>query len=254
MTTSYTNSLSPRERFRFTAQFSEQAGLFADMLDAMKNLLALTSTLTVEERELLAVAYTGVTQPRRTAWQALTKLIAKEEQKGNTEQLALLRRRCASLETELSQIYQEIINFIDTKLVPSGDFEADVFYLTMKGNYYAHICEYTSGADQFAARDKSTKAYMAGQIIAEKNLSATHPVRLSVIFRFAELYYNYFGDPAKAHSVAKLAFDDAIADIDKCLEEHYNLSTSIMDKMRDRMTVWKSELESSEIIDEESGS
>lgn len=254
MTTSYTNSLSPRERFRFTAQFSEQAELFADMLDAMKNLLALTSTLTVDERELLAVAYTGVTQPRRNAWQAMTKLIAKEERKGNTEQLALLRGRRVSLETELSQIYQEIINFIDTKLVPSGDFEADVFYLTMKGNYYAHICEYASGAEQVAARDKSTKAYLAGQIIAEKNLSATHPARLSVVFRFSELYYNYFGDPAKAHSLAKAAFDDAMGDIDKCLEEHYKLSTSIMDKMRDRMTVWKSELEEPGIIDEESGS
>jgi len=254
MTTSYTNSLSPRERFRFTAQFSEQAGLFADMLDAMKNLLALTSTLTVEERELLAVAYTGVTQPRRTAWQALTKLIAKEEQKGNTEQLALLRRRCASLETELSQIYQEIINFIDTKLVPAGDFEADVFYLTMKGNYYARMCEYTSGPEQTSLRGKATNAYMAGKTIAEKDLSATHPIRLSVAFRISELYYKYYNDPANAVNLSTGAFNDAIADMDKCLEEHYKLSTTIMQQMRDSAAVWKSELEASGDIAEESGS
>ena len=114
MTTSYTNSLSPRERFRFTAQFSEQAELFADMLDAMKNLLALTSTLTVDERELLAVATRGHAAPEN-AWQAMTKLIAREERKGNTEQLALLRDAVSAL--RLSSL--KSIKRSSTSLTPS---------------------------------------------------------------------------------------------------------------------------------------
>jgi 14-3-3 protein epsilon len=43
--------------------------------------------------------------------------------------------------------------------------------------------------------------------------------------------------------LAKQAFDDAIADIEKIEEENYKDSTTIMQLIRDNLTLWTQELE-----------
>lgn len=49
-------------------------------------------------------------------------------------------------------------------------------------------------------------------------------------------------DPNTACNLAKSAFDDAIADIEKIDETVYKDSTTIMQLIRDNLTLWTSEL------------
>jgi 14-3-3 protein epsilon len=56
-------------------------------------------------------------------------------------------------------------------------------------------------------------------------------------------YYKVLNDPGKACQMAKQAFDDAIADIEQIDEDLYKDATTIMQLIRDNLTLWTSELE-----------
>ena len=48
-------------------------------------------------------------------------------------------------------------------------------------------------------------------------------------------------DHEKACSLAKTAFDDAIAELDNLQEDNYKDSTLIMQLLRDNLTLWTSD-------------
>lgn len=60
---------------------------------------------------------------------------------------------------------------------------------------------------------------------------------------FSVFYYEVKNDPAKACQLAKQAFDDAIANIDEIEEDQYKDATTIMQLIRDNLTLWTGEIE-----------
>ena len=57
-------------------------------------------------------------------------------------------------------------------------------------------------------------------------------------------------EPSKACEMAKKAFDDAIANIEDLPENEYKDSTTIMQLIRDNLTLWTSELADEDDDDE----
>ena len=54
------------------------------MVDSMKKVATLNQELTVEERNLLSVAYKNVIGARRASWRIISSIEQKEESKDNT--------------------------------------------------------------------------------------------------------------------------------------------------------------------------
>ena len=69
---------STREEHLYMAKITEQTERFEDMLDAMNKVVHANPDLTVEERNLLSVAYKNTIGSRRTAWRALSSIEKKE--------------------------------------------------------------------------------------------------------------------------------------------------------------------------------
>ena len=65
------------------AKIAEQTERFEDMLEAMNQVVQVNADLTVEERNLLSVAYKNTIGSRRTAWRVLHSIEKKEEAKGS---------------------------------------------------------------------------------------------------------------------------------------------------------------------------
>jgi hypothetical protein len=55
-------------------------------------------------------------------------------------------------------------------------------------------------------------------------------------------YYEILSSPEVACKLAKQAFDNAIADLDGLTEDDYRDSATIMQLLRDNLTLWTSDL------------
>jgi len=112
------------------------------MLEYMKKVINEGKELSVEERNLLSVAFKNSVGSRRTAWRALSSIEAKDEQKGG-KHLTLLKEYKKRIEGELTNLCNEILSLLDKKLVPTATTpESRVFYYKMIGDYHRYTAEY----------------------------------------------------------------------------------------------------------------
>merc|ERR1712113_125857 len=92
------------------------------------------------------------------------------------------------------------------------------------------------------ASESALSAYQAATDVANANLKTTHPIRLGLALNFSVFNYELMNDPTKACQLAKTAFDEAIADIEQLEDDVYKDATTIMQLIRDNLTLWTSEL------------
>jgi len=231
-----------REQYVYMAKLSEQAERYEEMASYMDSLVKTTSELTIEERNLLSVAYKNVIGSLRAAWRIVSSIEQKEEGRKNDEHVTLVREYRAKIETELSEICGCIIKLLDGNLIPSANGgESKVFYLKMKGDYYRYLAEFKVGDDRKSAAEETMLAYKNAQEIALAELPSTHPIRLGLALNFSVFYYEILNAADKACSMAKQAFEEAIAELDTLGEESYKDSTLIMQLLRDNLTLWTSD-------------
>jgi len=200
--------------------------------------------LSVDERNLLSVAYKNVIGSRRAAWRIISSVKDKEESKGNKGNVALISDYIKKVEQELTDISNEVINLLKDNLIPKAEgAEAKVFYHKMVGDYYRYLAEFSSADNRKATADNAMEGYKAASSIAEQELSPTNPIRLGLALNFSVFYYEVMNSPERACSLAKQAFDDAIAELDTLPEDSYKDSTLIMQLLRDNLTLWTSDME-----------
>ncbi|RYO78967.1 hypothetical protein DL766_008845 [Monosporascus sp. MC13-8B] len=225
----------------YLAKLAEQAERYEEMVENMKNVASEDRDLTVEERNLLSVAYKNVIGARRASWRIVTSIEQKEESKGNSSQVGLIKEYRQKIEAELAKICDDILDVLDKHLIPSAKSgESKVFYHKMKGDYHRYLAEFAVGDRRKESADKSLEAYKAATEVAQTELPPTHPIRLGLALNFSVFYYEILNAPDQACHLAKQAFDDAIAELDTLSEESYKDSTLIMQLLRDNLTLWTS--------------
>merc|ERR1711976_825793 len=104
-----------------------------------------------------------------------------------------------------------------------------------------YLAEFKTGAERKEAAESTLLAYKSAQDIATAELPPTHPIRLGLALNFSVFYYEILNTPDRACTLAKQAFDDAIAELDTLSEESYKDSTLIMQLLRDNLTLWTSD-------------
>lgn len=224
------------------AKLAEQAERYDDMAVAMKKVTENGGELNNEERNLLSVAYKNVVGARRSSWRVISSIESKAE---NCERkLMMAKQYREKVEQELQAICKEVLGLLDDFLIPNATAtESKVFYLKMKGDYYRYLAEVAQGDER---KENSQEAYSEAWEIAKHQMQPTHPIRLGLALNFSVFYYEILNAPDKACSLAKLAFDDAIAELDQLNEESYKDSTLIMQLLRDNLTLWTSDAQGAE--------
>jgi len=239
--------MADREVHVYKAKLAEQAERYDEMVEAMKLVAKLDVELTVEERNLLSVAYKNVIGARRASWRIISSIEQKEENKSVEDKVLMIKNYRNAIEKELRDVCQDILDIIDTHLVPSATSgESKVFYYKMKGDYHRYLAEFATGDDRKQAAENSLVAYKAASDIATTDLPPTHPIRLGLALNFSVFYYEILNSPERACKLAKASFDDAIAELDTLSEESYKDSTLIMQLLRDNLTLWTSDMQAEE--------
>lgn len=225
----------------FMAKQAEMAERYDDMCQFMKELVNWCSSqkptkdLTVDERNLLSVAYKNVIGTRRASWRTLH---GETDAKGEDSLIGLYKKQ---VKEELKMTCEDILKLLENILVPnsasSSEGEPRVFYLKMTGDYYRYLAE--SDLDQGHDK-KAQQFYSDAYNLAIDKLQPTHPIRLGLALNFSVCYYEILKQKDKACELAKSAFDQAIVLLDNLPEDLYKDSTLIMQLLRDNLTLWTS--------------
>merc|ERR1712176_1227669 len=231
-----------REKNVYFAKLAEQAERYDEMADYMAKVGSSGSELSVEERNLLSVAYKNAVGSRRAAWRIITSVKQKEKTKGNEEQAKFAKEYCSKVEAELQKICDSILGLLDGNLISKATTgESKVFYQKMKADYYRYIAEFSDGDKKSKAAESARLAYEDAHKVAEKDLAVTHPIRLGLALNYSVFQYEVLSNPDEACKMARTAFEDAIAELDNVAEDSYKDSTLIMQLLRDNLTLWTSD-------------
>jgi len=226
----------------YMAKLAEQAERYDEMVEYMKEFAnQAAGDLSLEERNLLSVAYKNVVGARRASLRIIGSIEAKEKEK-NSSNVQHVSSYKAKVESELNAICNDILGLLEKQLIPKAESapEAIVFYLKMKADYYRYLAEFATGETKDGHSKLAEMAYKEASDKAAQ-LAPTHPIRLGLALNYSVFLYEVQGKSTDACDLAKQAFDDAIAELDTLDEESYKDSTLIMQLLRDNLTLWTSD-------------
>jgi len=229
-----------RKNLVFLVRLAETAERYDDMCKIMRALVEWTNTpnpkadLTIDERNLLSVAYKNVVGARRASWRTLNADEHKDDE--------IVKIYKKQIEKELDVICKDVLDLLQTILLKNSveENESRVFYLKLTADYYRYLAEFApnEGYDH-----KAAEFYQQAMEIANKKLQPTHPIRLGLALNYSVCLYEILKDTKKACELAKNAFDLAISKLDKIDEGSYKDATLIMQLIRDNLTLWTSSQE-----------
>jgi len=149
--------------------------------------------LSVDERNLLSVAYKNVVGTRRASWRIISSIEQKEESKGSDKHVATIREYRQKIESELERVCQDVLDVLDQALIPKAESgESKVFYHKMygslcsttsrlfnkvyrKGDYHRYLAEFASGEKRKVAATAAHEAYKVCQL-SSANQSTRHTI------------------------------------------------------------------------------
>jgi len=234
------------------AKVAEAAERFEDMCTFLHKLVTMkcndNKALTVDERNLLSVAYKNVVGTKRQSWRMLT------QQKFDGLEKEHLEKYTGIIEKELEDICKEVNELLvmTTKVAKEQETEGDedvVFYLKMSGDYNRYLSEFKT--DEIY-RTTAESFYKEAVDVASDKLPETHPTRLGLALNYSVCCYEILQKKDEACNIAKQAFDAAIEKLDTLNDSSYKDSTLIMQLLRDNLTLWTSEKEEEVDQDERS--
>jgi len=140
------SSTHTREELVYLAKLAEQCERY-DEMGSYSTQFAKSGNqeLSMEERNILAVAFKNVVGTRRAAWRVLSSIQKKENIKGNAENVQKVKNYKQTIETELTSICQDILDLLEDTLIPNNHSdESKVFFFKMKADFLRYIAEYST--------------------------------------------------------------------------------------------------------------
>jgi 14-3-3 protein epsilon len=79
-----------------------------------------TNELSLDERNILSVAFKNIVGTRRAAWRVLSSIQKKENNKGNNENVTKVKTYKANIEKEMTDICGDILDLLTEFLIPNA--------------------------------------------------------------------------------------------------------------------------------------
>ena len=230
----------------FLARVAEQAERFEDMVDFLEEVLVVKGgEVNPDERNLLSVAFKNLISSKRAACRTISAI--EQNPKYSKFNGALLNYK-SQIESKLQADCQKIINIINTRVLSGGcSDEAKAFFVKMVGDYYRYIAESAKDALLEDVKNKAKAAYEQANNI---DLPACNPIKLGLALNFSVFNYEVLKDHSKACELADNALQSALDKIDELEEDDFRDAKSIIELLKENLTLWKEEEEGDNQIDD----
>ena len=219
----------------FMGRVAEQAERFEDMVEFLTPVVQEKgANLSVEERNLLSVAFKNLVGSRRTAWRTISAIEQNPKYAHFADAIAGYKKR---IEEELFKNCESIISNVETNILKTAqDGESKAFFLKMVGDYYRYIAESASGDKLKEVTGKALEAY-DNAVSAAEGLGACNPIKLGLALNFSVFHYEVMSDSAKACELAKTALTEAQAKASDN-DEDYKDAHSILELLQENLALW----------------
>jgi len=231
------------EKNLYLARVTEQSERYEETIKYMEEIVKnKNQDLSVEERNLLSVAFKNCVSSRRSAWRSVYGIEMKEKS-SNSKFLHLVTDLKLLLEKELNEWCERMLSLIDKFLIKrANSSESKVFYLKMKGDYYRYIAEFSTGEKHSQISTNSMNSYKEASEHASE-LNSTNPIKLGLALNFSVFYYEVMNDPGTACNIANQAFQEGIQKLESIDDIEYKDSTTILQLLKENIDMWSAELQ-----------
>ena len=125
--------------------------------------------------------------------------------------------------------------------------EAKAFFVKMVGDYYRYIAENAKDAQLEDVKQKAKQAYEQANAI---ELPACNPIKLGLALNYSVFNYEVLKDHTRACELADSALQQALDKIDELEEDDFRDAKSIIELLKENLTLWKEEEEGDNQIDD----
>ena len=221
----------------FLARVAEQAERFDDMVQFLEEVLKVKGhTVNPDERNLLSVAFKNLISSKRAACRTIVAIEQNPKYSKFNDSLNAYKLK---IEQQLAQDCENIIKIIDANVLKQDcPAEAKAFFVKMKGDYWRYIAENAKGAQLEEVKANAKKAY---EEASEIDLSACNPIKLGLALNYSVFNYEVLKDHAKACLLADEALQSALDKIDELEEDDFRDAKSIIELLKENLTLWKEE-------------
>lgn len=116
--------------------------------------------------------------------------------------------------------------------------EAKAFFVKMVGDYYRYIAENAREDKLEEVKEKALKAYTEANEIA---LPPCNPIKLGLALNFSVFHYEVMKNHSAACDLADKALQEALDKIDELEEDDFRDAKSIIELLKENLTLWKEE-------------
>jgi len=197
----------------------------------------------VNQRDMFAVACKKYITSRLEMWRVL------REKRANIEDNSLGRRKVviceylADFEKKLLLHITEILEIVDTKLIPNCQLDENrVFYYKMLADYYRYSIDFhgqDADSKYMEAVSEALAHYKYAMELGKNNLDPTNPIFLALVLNYSVFIYDMQNNVVGAIVCAENAFNEAMEGVSNLSEEQHKESTLILQLLRDNLQLWK---------------
>ena len=238
--------MSSVEENIFLARVAEQAERFEDMVDFLAAVLdSKGSEVTSDERNLLSVAFKNLISSKRAACRTIAAIEQNPKYSKYSDALVQYKQ---GIESKLIDDCQLVIDMINSKVLSKTcQEEPQAFFVKMVGDYYRYIAENAKGNQLEEVKQKALKAYTEANAI---QLPPCNPIKLGLALNFSVFHYEVMKNHKAACELADQALQEALDKIDELEEDDFRDAKSIIELLKENLTLWKEEDEDQNQIDD----
>jgi len=234
--------MSERDNYLVQAKLAQSAGRYDEMIRKLKGVVSCAPDLSIEERNMVNVAYKGAIDSRRTSWLVVETVEHKSAESANEIELDLIRDYKRKIENELTVLCNEIVGMVDDcLLINSTSAEARVSFYKIKADFCRYLAEFQTGDALVASTNSALEAYRDAYDHATSNLPSTNPTRLSVALNFSVFYHDRIKSTEKAYEIAEESYNSARQDLHTVRDHAFKDAIYIMQLLQEDMTKWSKE-------------
>ena len=126
--------------------------------------------------------------------------------------------------------------------------ETKAFFQKMIGDYYRYVAECAQGDQLETVKNGALEFYNLAHSTSE-SLNACNPIRLGLALNFSVFHYEVMNNHKQACELGEKALSDAMEKIDDVDEETFRDAKSIIELLKENLSLWKEEEEQNAVED-----